>query len=80
MLEYKFKLKGGTLVKVSAQYTSQTCPKCGHVSKNNRISQSKFRCEKCGYEDHADKVGATNVFRRAGRARIAGRVKHRSPE
>lgn len=51
-------------VEVGAAFTSQTCPKCGHVSKENRlkirregedvIAMSEFRCVQCGYEADAD--------------------------
>ncbi|HIV15626.1 MAG TPA: transposase, partial [Candidatus Avisuccinivibrio pullicola] len=36
MLEYKLRLRGGLLIKVPPQYTSQKCSVCGHVSENNR--------------------------------------------
>ncbi len=70
-LEYKLAERGGTLVKVDPKNTSRTCPKCGHVSKDNRKSQAKFRCMRCGYEENADLVGAINVLVRAGHARFA---------
>ena len=71
MLAYKLTWAGGVLKLVPAQYTSQTCPECGRVSKDNRRSQAAFRCEACGYEKHADLVAAINILRRAGHARIA---------
>ena len=64
-LQYKAALKGGVVVKVNPAYTSQTCPTCLHIDTNNRESQAVFRCTACGYEDHADKVGALNVRTRA---------------
>ena len=39
---------------VHSAYTSQMCPNCGHIHKNNRKCQEKFVCEKCGYEAKAD--------------------------
>ena len=69
-LEYKLKLKGGILIKVNPQHTSQTCIKCGHISKDNRKEQERFKCVKCGYEAHADHNAAQNILRRAGLARI----------
>ena len=71
MLEYKLRLMGGLLIKVPPQYTSQTCPVCGHVSRSNRISQALFVCERCGHCANADLNAAENI-RRAGTARIAG--------
>jgi len=55
---------------VNPKYTSQTCLSCDHIAKDNRISQSKFCCTRCGYQNHADTVGAINVLR-AGHARLA---------
>ena len=71
MPEYKLRLRGGLLIRVPPQYTSQTCPVCGHVSERNRTSQSEFVCEKCGHSANADLNAAENI-KRAGRARIAG--------
>ena len=64
MLEYKLEERGGKLIRIDPKYTSQTCPVCGHVSKNNRKSQSKFVCESCGYSENADVVGAKNILAR----------------
>ena len=69
-LDYKLAWRGGHLIAVPPQYTSQTCPCCGHVSKDNRQTQAKFECVDCGFEENADKVGAINVLR-AGHARLA---------
>ena len=70
-LEYKLKLKGGILITVDPKHTSQTCPQCGHINKDNRKEQAIFKCVKCGYEAHADVNAAQNILRRAGLARIA---------
>ena len=63
-LEYKLAWSGGWLITVPPQYTSQTCPDCGHASQENRKTQARFACVGCGFEAHADWVGATNVLRR----------------
>jgi len=73
MLAYKTAWSGGVLVVVPPQYTSQTCPCCGHVSRGNRKTQSRFICVECGYENNADLVGAINILR-AGQARCACEV------
>jgi putative transposase len=44
--------------------TSRTCPCCGHVSADNRPTQAKFACVACGYQNHADVVGAINILSR----------------
>ena len=60
--DYKAILSGSLAVKVPAQLTSQCCPKCGHVSKQNRPNKGlTFRCVACRYELHSDLVGARNV-------------------
>lgn len=62
---YKATLSGVQVVEVNPAYTSQTCPECGCVSRKNRPSQAVFLCIKCGYEAHADFVGARNIATRA---------------
>ena len=72
MLEYKQCWSGGGVLKVNPKYTSQTCPSCGHVSKNNRLTQSRFECVECGYSENADLVGALNVLARGHRVLACG--------
>lgn len=63
---YKAELSGGMVIAVDAYMTSQTCPRCGHVSKGNRPNNGvAFCCEVCSFEEHADVVGAMNVGMRA---------------
>ena len=69
-LAYKISWRGGHLIAASPRNTSRTCPACGHVSADNRQTQARFACVECGYENHADMVGAINVLR-AGLARLA---------
>ncbi|MFJ1256314.1 RNA-guided endonuclease InsQ/TnpB family protein [Cupriavidus sp. CuC1] len=69
-LDYKLAWNGGYLVAVPPQNTSRTCPCCGYVSANNRRTQARFACVECGFEEHADLVGAINVLR-AGHAPFA---------
>ena len=61
-LDYKLAWRGGHLIAVPPHNTSRTCPACGHVSADNRRSQAQFACVACGYENHADVVGAINVL------------------
>jgi putative transposase len=72
-LDYKLAWKGGWLIAVPPQNTSCTCPACSHVSANNRQTQARFECVKCGFEENADVIGAINVLR-AGHARFACEV------
>lgn len=71
-LEYKQYWKGGLLIAVPAHYTSQTCPSCQHVAKENRTSQARFECIQCGYTNNADVVGAINVLERGHRLLACG--------
>jgi putative transposase len=63
-IAYKAEAAGIPVILVEARNTSRTCPECGHCAKENRRSQSEFLCVKCGFQAHADFVGATNVCRR----------------
>ena len=63
-LAYKTNWRGGYVVEQSEAYTSQECPKCSHTTKANRVSQSKFVCEHCGFKAHADLVGAINQLKK----------------
>ncbi len=45
---------------VPPQYTSQTCPMCGHIEASNRRGE-KFKCLLCGFLGDADHVGAMNI-------------------
>jgi putative transposase len=71
-LEYKQAWLGGEVLAVQPQNTSRTCPACGHVSTDNRQTQAKFACVKCGYENNADLVGAINVLERGHRLLACG--------
>ncbi|WP_261153240.1 RNA-guided endonuclease InsQ/TnpB family protein [Serratia quinivorans] len=79
-LEYKQLWRGGSVLAVSPAYTSQRCACCGHTAKENRLSQSKFACQVCGYTDNADINGARNILA-AGHAVLAcgGRVQSGRP-
>jgi IS605 OrfB family transposase len=64
-ITYKAKIAGILVKLVDPKYTSQTCPRCGFVSKANRKSQLLFTCQYCGFASNADLVGATNISRKA---------------
>ena len=71
-LAYKVVWHGGILLAVPPHHTSQTCPACDHLSKDNRQTQAKFLCVDCGYENHADVVGAINILERGYRLLACG--------
>ena len=49
---------------VQSFYTSQTCPHCGCVDKENRKSQEDFECIECGYKSNADLNASRNIRQR----------------
>lgn len=60
--DYKAILSGSLAVKVPAQLTSQSCPKCGYVSPENRPNKGLiFKCVACSHTLHSDLVGARNI-------------------
>lgn len=69
-LEYKQLWRGGQVLVAPPAYTSQRCACCGHTAKENRLSQSKFVCQVCGYTTNADINGARNILA-AGHAVLA---------
>ena len=71
-LEYKMAWSGGMVIAVPPQYTSQQCPACQHTEKSNRKTQAQFKCVSCGYENHADMVGAINILERGQRLLACG--------
>ena len=55
---------GITISLTNAEYTSQQCSKCGHIHKDNRKTQEKFKCIHCGYEENADLNASINIKNR----------------
>lgn len=61
-LSYKAEEIGSKVIKVSAEYTSQRCPKCGRIHKLNRHHEiHEYICDTCGYRSNDDRVGAMNI-------------------
>lgn len=59
-IAYKARLHGITIQWVVPANTSRACPDCGVIDAANR-SGIRFACTACGYEEHADSVGARNI-------------------
>lgn len=64
-LEAKVNARSGQVIAVNPAYTSQTCSVCGHVAKENRLTQSEFKCVQCGHKANADLNAAQNILIRA---------------
>ena len=63
-LMYKALEHGQKVIKVNPRYTSQTCPKCGHIEAGNRNKAKHiFCCKNCGYTSNDDRIGAMNLYR-----------------
>ena len=60
-IEYKAKAFGIEVKYINPAYTSQCCPNCKHISRENRKTQAKFKCVECDFEENADWVGAYNI-------------------
>ena len=62
-LRYKAALAGHAVIAVSAQYTSQRCPKCGRIDKNQRNQKNHtYHCVSCGYQSNDDRIAAMNLL------------------
>lgn len=63
-ISYKAARNGQSVVFLNRAYTSQACPKCGHVEKGNRNKKKHlFRCKNCGYQSNDDRAAAMNLYR-----------------
>lgn len=72
LLTYKAPRYGGQVVKVQAAYSSQECAACGHVAAENRPTRSKFHCQQCGHQAHADTNAARVLLQRFHTRRTGG--------
>jgi len=70
MLTYKAEERGIRVEGIDPRHTSQTCSRCGFVSRANRRSQAAFYCRSCGFQLNADLNGSRNIAAKllAGRA------------
>ena len=60
---YKLAEKGIETEVVDPAYTSQECPRCGHIARSNRRGLH-FRCVACGHRGDADLVASSNIRNR----------------
>jgi len=57
---YKLAEKGIDTTVINPAYTSQECPRCGHIAKGNRVGL-QFRCVTCGHRGDADLTASENI-------------------
>ncbi|QFW68490.1 MAG: transposase [Nanoarchaeotal virus 1] len=62
LLEYKAKLYGKQVIKVSPKNTSKKCSRCGYVNKKLSLDDRVFKCPKCGLEIDRDYNAALNIL------------------
>jgi len=61
-IKYKQEQKNKLIREINPAFSSQRCFKCGHISKNNRKSQSDFTCENCKHTENADLNASDNLL------------------
>lgn len=58
MLAYKAHEKSSEAIKIKLDYTSQRCPKCGRIRKENRDYKiHEYVCDCGGYRSNDDRIG-----------------------
>ena len=64
-LRYKAQRAGQRVVLVNPAFSSQECPKCGHVARENRNKRRHvFECVKCRYTSNDDRTAAMVLMKR----------------
>lgn len=61
LIAYKAKLAGVPVKIVNPAYSSQLCPECGTVGRENRPNRDTFCCNSCGHSGPADVIAAQNI-------------------
>lgn len=61
-IAYKAVRRNSATMLINPAYTSQRCPKCGHIEKSNRDKKHHiFCCRNCGYTSNDDRVASMNI-------------------
>ena len=61
-ISYKAVRRNSATMLINPVYTSQRCPKCGHIEKGNRDKKRHiFCCKNCGYTSNDDRVASMNI-------------------
>ena len=61
-IKYKAEMHNVIVREINPAYSSQRCHECGHISPNNRQSQSDFHCENCEHTTNADCNASLNIL------------------
>jgi putative transposase len=70
ILRAKAEEAGRAWIEVDPRHTSDRCEACGHVARENRVTQAEFACRRCAHRAPADAHAARNILR-AGLAHYA---------
>lgn len=70
--KYKALAAGKLCIEVPPHHSSQECSACGHTHADNRISQDRFVCQRCGHAENADVNAARVIARRGVDAIVSG--------
>ncbi len=63
-IEYKSKMVGIDVVRITEEFTSQTCSHCGIVKKSNRKHRGLYVCSECGLVLNADVNASKNILQK----------------
>jgi len=69
---YKGLSKGKLTIKTPPPGTSHECSRCGHTHPDNRVKQTLFVCQSCGFAENADFNAARVIKKRGIKALIDG--------
>lgn len=60
-IDSKAEENGVLLEHITEEYTTRTCPVCGHEDRKN-VKDRQFSCKSCGFQADRDVVGARNIL------------------
>jgi putative transposase len=63
ILRAKAEEAGRAWIEVDPRHTSDRCEACGHVARENRVTQAEFACRRCAHRAPADAHAARNILR-----------------
>jgi putative transposase len=70
--KYKALAAGKLCIEVPPHHSSQECSACGHTHADNRVSQSRFICQRCEHAENADANAGRVIARRGVLAVVSG--------
>lgn len=77
---YKGLKQNKLTVLIKAAYSSQECSRCGCTNKDNRVTQSEFICQDCGFICHADENASLVIKKRGVRDVLGDNIVIKEPK